>query len=81
MKEFSSRKRNIGKLIKMKRKYPDLFSDSGTGFNFNDEISFLREENVNPQKLWKLIWTRIMNKITIGLIKKIDKRRKNEIDI
>jgi hypothetical protein len=35
----------------MKRKYPDLFSDSGTGFNFNDEISFLREENVNPQKL------------------------------
>jgi hypothetical protein len=58
-----------------------LFSDSGTGFNFNDEISFLREENVNPQKLWKLIWTRIMNKITIGLIKKIDKRRKNEIDI
>jgi hypothetical protein len=58
-----------------------LFSDSGTGFNFNDEISFLREENVNPQKLWKLIWTRIMNKITIGLIKKMDKRRKNEIDI
>jgi hypothetical protein len=54
----------------MKRKYPDLFSDSGTWFNFNDEISFLREENVNPQKLWKLIWTRIMNKITIGLIKK-----------
>lgn len=54
----------------MKRKYPDLFSDSGTGFNFNDEISFLREENVNPQKLWKLIWTRIMNKITMGLIKK-----------
>jgi hypothetical protein len=47
-----------------------LFSDSGTGFNFNDEISFLREENVNPQKLWKLIWTRIMNKITMGLIKK-----------
>jgi hypothetical protein len=65
----------------MKRKYPDLFSDSGTWFNFNDEISFLREENVNPQKLWKLIWTRIMNKITIGLIKKMDKRRKNEIDI
>jgi hypothetical protein len=58
-----------------------LFSDSGTGFNFNDEISFLREENVNPQKLWKLIWTRIMNKITMGLIKKMDKRRKNEIDI
>jgi hypothetical protein len=58
-----------------------LFSDSGTGFNFNDEISFLREENVNPQKLWKLIWTRIINKITMGLIKKMDKRRKNEIDI
>jgi hypothetical protein len=58
-----------------------LFSDSGTGFNFNDEISFLREENVNPQKLWKLIWTRIMNKITMGLIKKMVKRRKNEIDI
>jgi hypothetical protein len=35
----------------MKRKYPDLFSESGMGFNFNDEISFLKEENVNPQKL------------------------------
>jgi hypothetical protein len=58
-----------------------LFSESGMGFNFNDEISFLKEENVNPQKLWKLIWTRIMNKITMGLIKKMDKRRKNEIDI